>query len=147
MGASSASLSHSASQPDMAAAPASAVPETVHATLTRAAPPKRRPQARRAGSVPSAAATKAAVPAATKATSAGVPSPRKAGSGGVKAGQELVGRAVVIDGLAAKPQLNGTTGTATSFDDAKGRYNVKLDTPCEGMSTLALKPSNLTAKA
>ena len=37
----------------------------------------------------------------------------------------LVGQRVVIDGLSSKPELNGTKGTAASFDEAKGRYNVK----------------------
>ena len=39
----------------------------------------------------------------------------------------LVGKRVVVEGLASKPELNGSKGTATSFDDAKGRYNVKMD--------------------
>ena len=33
---------------------------------------------------------------------------------------------MVVEGLASKPELNGSKGTATSFDDAKGRYNVKM---------------------
>ena len=51
----------------------------------------------------------------------------------------LVGKRVVVDGLASKPELNGSKGTATSFDDAKGRYNIQMD--AGGM--LALKPANL----
>ena len=51
----------------------------------------------------------------------------------------LVGKRVVVDGLASKPELNGSKGTATSFDDAKGRYNIKMD--AGGM--LALKPANV----
>jgi hypothetical protein len=51
----------------------------------------------------------------------------------------LVGKRVVVDGLASKPELNGSKGTATSFDDAKGRYNLKMD--AGGM--LALKPANV----
>ena len=47
-----------------------------------------------------------------------------------------------IDGLASKPELNGTEGLAVSFDDGKGRYNCKLDAT-GGM--MALKPANLTA--
>ena len=46
-------------------------------------------------------------------------------------------------GLALGDAVGGTTGTAVSYDDAKGRYNVKLD---KTGSTLALKPQNLTAK-
>ena len=34
---------------------------------------------------------------------------------------------MVVEGLASKPELNESKGTATSFDDAKGRYNVKMD--------------------
>ena len=37
----------------------------------------------------------------------------------------MLGRRVVINGLVAKPELNGRTGTAVSFD--KGRYSVELD--------------------
>ena len=53
----------------------------------------------------------------------------------------LVGRRVQIQNLASKPELNGTYGLATSFDDAKGRYNVKL----QDGKDIALKPSSLTA--
>jgi hypothetical protein len=52
----------------------------------------------------------------------------------------LLGRRVVINGLVAKPELNGRTGTAVSFDDGKGRYSVELD----GTSSfLMMKPCNL----
>eukprot|EP00966_Prymnesium_polylepis_P214095 4958718-Prymnesium_polylepis.2 len=54
----------------------------------------------------------------------------------------LQGRRVTIEGIQAKPELNGLTGTAVSFDDAKGRYNVKLD---QG-ETVAIKPANLRAQ-
>ncbi len=50
----------------------------------------------------------------------------------------LLGRLVVIDGLVAKSELNGCTGTAVSFDDDKGRYFVEL-----GTSSFMIKPSNL----
>jgi hypothetical protein len=33
----------------------------------------------------------------------------------------------VINELSAKPELNGRTGTALSFDDDEGRYKVELD--------------------
>jgi ankyrin repeat protein len=39
----------------------------------------------------------------------------------------LLGRRVAINGLVAKPELNGRTGTAVTFNDDKGRYSVKLD--------------------
>jgi hypothetical protein len=47
---------------------------------------------------------------------------------------------VVINGLVAKPELNGRTGTAWSFDDDKGRYSVELD---DTSSSLMIKPCNL----
>jgi hypothetical protein len=52
----------------------------------------------------------------------------------------LLGRRVVINGLVAKPELNGRTGTAVSFDDDKGRYSVELDGTS---SSLLIKPCNL----
>ena len=56
----------------------------------------------------------------------------------------VVGCRVVIDGLASRPELNGTHGIATSFDAAKGRYSVKLDATGAFM---ALKPSALSVAA
>ena len=58
------------------------------------------------------------------------------------AAQPLVGLRVKIDGLVSKPELNGTEGFADEFDDAKGRYNVRLDATG---AVMALKPTNLTA--
>jgi hypothetical protein len=52
----------------------------------------------------------------------------------------LLGRRVVISGLVAKPELNGRTGMAVSFDDDKGRYAVELD---DTSSSLLIKPCNL----
>ena len=52
----------------------------------------------------------------------------------------LLGSRVVINGLVAKPELNGRTGTAVSFDDDKGRYSVELD---DTSSSLMIKPCNL----
>jgi ankyrin repeat protein len=51
----------------------------------------------------------------------------------------LLGRRVVINGLVARPELNGRTGTAVSFDDDKGRYSVELD----DTSSFMIKPCNL----
>jgi len=48
-------------------------------------------------------------------------------------------RCVVINGLVAKPELNGRTGTAVRFDEDKGRYTVELD----DTSSLIIKPCNL----
>ena len=53
--------------------------------------------------------------------------------------EEHVGKRVIVEGLASKPELNGSRGVATSFDDAKGRYNVQLD---DG-GQMALKPANV----
>jgi hypothetical protein len=50
----------------------------------------------------------------------------------------LLGSRVVINGLVAKPELNGCTGTAVSFDDEKGRYSVELDD-----TSFMIKPCNL----
>jgi hypothetical protein len=52
----------------------------------------------------------------------------------------LLGRRVVINGLVAKPELNGRTGTAVSFDDDKGRYSVELD---DTSSSFMIKPCHL----
>jgi ubiquitin len=50
----------------------------------------------------------------------------------------LLGSRVVINGLVAKPELNGRTGTAVRFDSDKGRYSVELfDT------SFMIKPCNL----
>ena len=46
---------------------------------------------------------------------------------------------VLVTGLESKPELNGTTALAVSFDDAKGRYSVRLPAG----QTLALQPKNL----
>ena len=52
----------------------------------------------------------------------------------------LWGRRVILHSLANKPELNGVTGKAVSFDAAKGRYGVVLDTE---MAQISLKPANL----
>ena len=52
----------------------------------------------------------------------------------------LLRRRVAINGLVAKPELNGRTGTAVSFDDDKGRYSVEID---DTSSFLLIKPCNL----
>ena len=50
----------------------------------------------------------------------------------------LLGRRVVINGLVAKPELNGRTGTAVSFGTLF--YSVELD---DSSSSLMIKPCNL----
>jgi len=56
----------------------------------------------------------------------------------------LVGKRVVINGLVAKRELNGCTGTAVRFDNAEGRYSVELDVSHdESSSSFMIKPCNL----
>ena len=49
-----------------------------------------------------------------------------------------VGRQVEVTGLASRPDLNGRVGTAQSFNDETGRYNVVVSG-----ELLALKPINV----
>ena len=56
-----------------------------------------------------------------------------------------VGMRVTISGLSSRPELNGMTGTALSFESAKGRYAVQLASG--GGATLALKAANLSLAA
>jgi hypothetical protein len=51
----------------------------------------------------------------------------------------LLGKKVAIHGLVAKPELNGLEGRAFSYDDAKGRYGVRIDS-----REVSIKPQNLT---
>lgn len=53
----------------------------------------------------------------------------------------LTGKRVLIKGLAARPELNGTYGTALTWSEARGRYGVRL---ADG-TDVALKPANLEA--
>ena len=53
----------------------------------------------------------------------------------------LVRKRVRIDGLVARPALNGTYGLAISFDAQSGRYGVRLEV--DG-TRVALRPDNLT---
>lgn len=53
----------------------------------------------------------------------------------------LTGKRVLIKGLAARPELNGTHGSALTYSDARGRYGVRL---ADG-TDVALKPANLEA--
>ena len=59
----------------------------------------------------------------------------------------LLGQRVVITGT-SREDLNGRAGVATSFDHARGRYVVELDSK-EGekeKERLKLKPQNLSTK-
>lgn len=58
----------------------------------------------------------------------------------VAAPELLIGRTVQLHGLSAKPELNGLVGVCERFDEATGRYGVRL----EGHENLqALKAANL----
>lgn len=54
----------------------------------------------------------------------------------------LKGTRVLISGLVARPELNGTCGTILSFDAAKGRYAVRLIDVSE--ERILLKPAALS---
>lgn len=58
--------------------------------------------------------------------------------------QAEVGCRVVVTGLTTQTQYNGLIGTVISWDGAKGRACVKLDSG-EGEEGLLLKPTNLLA--
>eukprot|EP00965_Chrysotila_dentata_P187200 6171983-Pleurochrysis_carterae.AAC.1 len=50
----------------------------------------------------------------------------------------FIDKDVVVDGLLARPELNGTVGKALDFDDSKGRYVVLV-----GGNRMALLAKNL----
>lgn len=56
----------------------------------------------------------------------------------------LLGQQVRIEGLQSKPELNGRRGRAERFDDAKQRYEVRLEG--EGQVVL-VRPTNLSSAA
>ena len=51
------------------------------------------------------------------------------------------GTLVIVQHVRAKPELNGQTGRVGKFDDAKGRYSVKLEDQDDRV--VALKPQNV----
>ena len=59
----------------------------------------------------------------------------------------LLGQRVVITGT-SREDLNGRTGVATSFDHARGRYVVELDSRggANEKEQLKVKPHNLSTK-
>ena len=57
----------------------------------------------------------------------------------------LLSKRVIISGLSARPELNGTVGVAEKFVPAKGRYGVRINDGSLDGSLIALKPANLTA--
>ena len=56
----------------------------------------------------------------------------------------LVGRTVKLDGIQAKPELNGQLGVCVSYVEDKQRYMVKLNGSKE---TMSLRPANLIPQA
>lgn len=59
-------------------------------------------------------------------------------------GKGLVGRRVEIYGLSSRRSLNGRRGVASSYDQDKGRYRVRLDAgDHEESQVLAFMPSNV----
>ena len=55
----------------------------------------------------------------------------------------LLRRRVLLHGLSARPELNGRTGVAVSFDPNTGRYGVQLDGSGGRAEKVALRPANL----
>ena len=51
------------------------------------------------------------------------------------------GTRVIVQHVRTQPELNGKVGRVVKFDDAKGRYNVKLED--QNDRVLALKPQNV----
>jgi hypothetical protein len=57
------------------------------------------------------------------------------------------GQRVEIHGLTGSPELNGGTGVVQRYDEAKGRYAVRLFAGGDASQrTLAVKPQNLSAR-
>ena len=56
----------------------------------------------------------------------------------------VTGTRVLIDGLKARPALNGVCGVVKDYDAARGRYAVQV---LEGGEAVLLKPANLEAAA
>ena len=52
----------------------------------------------------------------------------------------MLGKIVIIQGIKSRAELNNQLGIASSFDEAKGRYAVKL---LSDFTFVALKPENL----
>ena len=63
------------------------------------------------------------------------------GEGGGSGGAPFVAKRVALQGLVAKPELNGARGTAIGFAEGTGRYEVAVDG--RQSQPLALKPANL----
>jgi hypothetical protein len=57
----------------------------------------------------------------------------------------LTGKVVRLEGLQARPDLNGRTGTVVRFVTERGRYQVELDATDEttGETSLAVRVENL----
>ena len=69
--------------------------------------------------------------------------------GQIVGSKSLVGKRVEVHSLIAMAELNGRKGVAASFDEAKGRYRVRLEARGKGEAekVLGFKPENLRAVA
>ena len=82
------------------------------------------------------------VPSSESSAGAGVGAGGAAAGAGGGAAAPLIGRRVRVEGLAARPELNGRCGEATAYDATRERYCVAV----EGEpSPVLLRPDNLTA--
>jgi hypothetical protein len=62
----------------------------------------------------------------------------------VNSSQNLVGKLVLIDGIVARPELNGQLGLVRAYHDEKGRCEVRLVSDnIDSNKSLALKPERL----
>ena len=84
----------------------------------------------------------ALVPATATAPSVAASVPLEGACHG-DAPKDLVGKRVLIGGLASRKDLNGKCGTVLFYDDTSGRYTVCTE-GTEGV-TVALKPANIDA--
>ena len=66
-----------------------------------------------------------------------------AGQQHVRARKGRSARAVEIAGLHKDTIFNGATGVVASAINAKGRYNVVLDKPCQGLECIGVRPEHI----
>ena len=103
---------------------------------------------------PQAAATPAATPAAPQphppaaaaatAQQPAAPATEPAGAAGAPAEPRPRGAAVLVRNLKSKPEFNGREGRVLEYDEARGRYSVRLlHSGTMAARTLQIKPENL----
>ena len=56
----------------------------------------------------------------------------------------LVGAAILVQGVASQPKLNGQSAVVTGFDHSNGRYEVRIDS---SGSMIRLKPANVRVRS